>query len=298
MCHDCVMRSGGVSVSVVIPTHNAASTLGAQLAAVLGQVIDRSVEVIVVDNASSDDPASVVNAHSQGSFPVRTVTAAEGSGVAYARNVGTAEAKGEVVVYCDADDVVRPGWLQAMAQALDADDIAGGVLDVTAINSPQVQAMSWHPEIAELPTTMRFLPYATGASMGVRRAVWVDMGGFDESYIGGHEEVDFAWRAQLKGYTVGFAPTAVIDYRLRTSVRAVMRQRFGYGRSYAQLYSRFREQPIRRLSLKHEVKVVVGFLSSAPKELVAGRFPAWLAGLAWISGRWRGNIAYRVRCPL
>ena len=145
---------------------------------------------------------------------------------------------------------------------------------------------------------MRFLPYAIGACLGVRRAVWAALGGFEEGYRGGHEEVDFAWRAQLAGHRIAFAPTAVVDYRLRTTVGAVARQRFGYGRSYAQLYARFRAEAIPRTSARHEVKVVSGFVLSAPGEFRAGRWPLWVAGAAWTLGRWRGGLEHRVRSPL
>jgi GT2 family glycosyltransferase len=145
---------------------------------------------------------------------------------------------------------------------------------------------------------MRYRPYATGANLGVRRDVWEALGGFDESYVGGHEEVDFAWRAQDRGYTIAFVPEAVVDYRLRHSLRSMMRQRFGYGRSYAQLYSRFRGSPIPRARARHEVKVIGGFLVRGPGALLTSGRDEWLTGLAWTLGRWRGGLAYRVRPPL
>lgn len=283
---------------MVVPAHNAQATLGAQLEALATQVVRRPFEVIVVDNQSTDATAQVAHGFADRFAHLRVVTASAGAGVAYARNFGTALASGDRVVYCQADDIVRPGWLQAMSVALDSADLVGGVLDVRQINSAYVQSLSWHPTMTELPTTMRYLAYATGASLGVRLSVWRELNGFDETFIGGHEEVDFAWRAQLAGHTIGFAPEAVIDYRLRGSVKGVMKQRYGYGRSYAQLYSRFTDQPIRRLSLKHEVKVIGTFLISGPRECLAGRGNQWLAGLAWTAGRWRGNFAYGVRCPL
>lgn len=284
--------------TVVIPTHNAADTLGEQLAALASQVTDRSFEVIVVDNRCSDGSPEVAHSYADRFESLRVEPALDGAGVSYARNAGTRSARGDRVLYCDADDVVRPGWLKAMTDALDSYDIVGGVNDVTRINSPRVQSLSWHPTTTGLPTAMRYLPYAVGSNMGVRLAVWQELHGFDETYHGGHEEVDFAWRAQEAGHTIRFVPDAVIDYRLRDTVRGVMKQRYGYGRSYAQLYSRFQHAPITRHRLRREIRSLLSDLHALPRELLAGRGRMWLAGAAWTTGRWRGSIESGVRAPL
>lgn len=284
-------------VSVVIPAYAAATTLPTQLAALADQA-GPGLEVIVVDNASPDDTRRVALAARRTLPGLRVVSATRGRGVGYARNAGTSVATGECVLYCDADDQVRPGWVAAMTAGLAEAGLVGGVLDVRRINSPRTRSLSWPPDMDRLPTAMRHLPYAVGATMGVRRRVWAELGGFDETFVGGHEEVDFAWRAQRAGHRVAFAPTAVVDYRLRDTVGGVVRQRFGYGRTYAQLYSRHADEPIPRARLRHEVRVVGDFVMTAPREFGEGRGPLWLAGAAWIAGRWRGNLAYRVRCPL
>jgi GT2 family glycosyltransferase len=284
--------------SVVVPAHNAAYTLGAQLGALAAQQARRPFEVLVVDNVSTDGTAAVAWSYAGRVPGLRVVDAAGGRGVAYARNAGVREAAGAVVLFCDSDDEVRDGWVEAMTRALDDADLVGGPLEVARINAPDVVAAVPTPPVDRLPTAMRYLPYATGANLGVRKNVWEALGGFDETYVGGHEEVDFAWRAQFRGFSLAFVPDAVVDYRLRGSLRSMLRQRFGYGRSYAQLYSRFRESPIPRARARHEVKVIGGFLLGGPRSLLSARRTEWLAGLAWTLGRWRGGLAYRVRPPL
>jgi GT2 family glycosyltransferase len=185
-----------------------------------------------------------------------------------------------------------------MARALDDTDVVGGGLDVTRINGAEAQTWVGHPPTDALPVCMKYRPYATGANFGVRLAVWQDLGGFDESFLGGHEEVDFCWRAADRGHTVGFAEGSLVDYRLRDTRRGVVRQRVSYGRTYAQLYARFRDHPIPRTSVRHEVKVIVMFLAQAPGEWRSGHLTRWLAGLAWTWGRYRGDLRFRVRCPL
>lgn len=286
------------TISVVVPARNAATTLETQLRALADDPTAAGAEVVVVDNGSTDDTRAVAERCLAVLPGLRIVSATGGTGVAYARNAGTAVARGDLVLYCDSDDAVRPGWVGAMAAGLRDAALVGGVLDVDRLNDERALALSWPPDRTALARCMRYLPYGVGACLGVRREVWSALGGFDETYVGGHEEVDFAWRAQHAGHHLAFAPEAIVDYRLRASLVGVMRQRFGYGRSYAQLYARFRDQPVPRARARHEVKVIGGFLLSGPREARAGRGAPWLVGLAWTAGRWRGDLAYRVRCPL
>jgi glycosyltransferase involved in cell wall biosynthesis len=282
----------------VIPARNAAATIGAQLDALAAQDLTRVVDVLVVDNGSTDDTAQVARAYSARLPGLRVVSATSRNGVAHARNVGARDGAGDVILFCDADDVVRPGWVSAMAAALDGSDLVGGRVDVTRVNSPEVVAWTVPPPSDALPVCMRYLPYAIGANMGVRRRLWVRLSGFDETYVGGHEEVDFAWRAQEHGFAIGFVGDAVVDYRLRDNVRTTLRQRRAYGRSYAQLYSKFRHAPIPRTRARHELRSSAVLLLRGPRELLSGRGTSWLMELAWTLGRWSGDIAFRVRSPL
>ena len=171
-------------------------------------------------------------------------------------------------------------------------------VDVSRINDARTLRGVFTPPADRLPTAMGYLPYAIGCNMGVRRETWAAVGGFDESYVGGHEEVDFAWRVQESGGSLEFVPGAVVDYRLRGSLRTNMRQRFGYGRSYAQLYSRFRTSPISRGGPRQELRFVVRLVASLPRNLVTGQASMWLTAAAWTLGRWRGWLAYGVRPPI
>jgi GT2 family glycosyltransferase len=286
------------TVTVVIPVHNGAATLATQLDALVAQLCDLAFDIVVVDNNSTDDTAAVAAACARHVPTLQVIRATEGASVAYARNAGAREASTDAVLFCDADDVVRPGWVAAMARGLADHDIVGGRLDVTRVNSPGVQSWTAHPPDDALATAMKWRPYATGANMGVRVSAWRELGGFDESFVGGHEEVDFAWRALDLGRSLGFVPDAVVDYRMRSDLLGVWRQRFSYGRTYAQLYARHRGAGIARSSVRHEVKVIGLFLASVVREVSTGHGTRWLAGLAWTLGRYRGDLAYRVRCPL
>jgi hypothetical protein len=89
-----------------------------------------------------------------------------------------------------------------------------------------------------------------------------------------------------------------VDYRLRTTLARALRQRYRYGRSYAQLYSRFRHAPIQRAGLGEELRFFAKLVASAPRDFRTGRRNVWLTTVAWTLGRWRGWLAYGVRPPI
>ena len=98
-----------MTVSVVIPAFDTEATVGAAISSALWQTY-RDFEVVVVDDGSHDATGSIA-----GSFPepVRVVRQ-ENAGVAAARNRGVAEAQGELIAFCDADDVLLPQHLEAL----------------------------------------------------------------------------------------------------------------------------------------------------------------------------------------
>ena len=285
-------------VSVVMPAHNAAATLGRQLESLAAQQTSLSFEVLVVDNASTDATAAVAASYAERLPGLRVVTARDGAGPGYARNAGVRETRADLLLFCDADDEVRPDWVDRLTKALEDADLVGGSADVTRINDARTLAGVFTPDADRLPTAMGYLPYAIGCNMAMHRATWDLVHGFDESYLGGHEEVDLSWRVQEAGGTLAFAPDAVVDYRMRGSLRRSVLQRFRYGRSYAQLYAHFRHAPIERGSLRREAGFAARLLASAPRNLLTGNGSFWLTAAAWTLGRWRGWLAYGVRPPI
>jgi glycosyltransferase involved in cell wall biosynthesis len=103
-----------VRVSVIIPAYDAQSTVGAAISSVLWQTY-ADAEVVVVDDGSSDATGAVAAA-----YPERVrVVRQDNAGVAAARNRGIAEARGELIAFCDADDVLLPRHLEALVATLD-----------------------------------------------------------------------------------------------------------------------------------------------------------------------------------
>ena len=218
-------------LSVVIPAHNAADTLVEQLDGIAAGVADREVEIVVVDNRSTDATASVVEtwaASTPANLDVRVVAAADRAGEPYARNVGLDAARADRIAYCDADDIVHPGWVDAMVRGLDAAPYVTGPIDMTSLNEP------WIADVRGSSVTGESLlwdeiPYAHGCNMGFRRAELEAVGGFDERYIAACD-LDIAIRMFEAGHQLRFEPDAGVAYRLRPSLRATYEQGVFYGR--------------------------------------------------------------------
>lgn len=226
------------SVAVVIPALNAADTLGVQLEALQRQTYSGAWELLVVDNGSTDGTRELVGWWKARLPSIRLVDASSTRGSSHARNSGVAVTDADLIAFCDADDRAGEGWLQALVQAAVNFDLVTGRQEVGEINSSTVN--NWRPPRARgLPGKgSRFLPYAPSCNLAVWRDVYLRLGGFSPRYRQAHD-VDFSWRAQLAGYSLGFAPGAVMHYRYRASLRSLAHQSYASGYDAALLTNDF-----------------------------------------------------------
>lgn len=279
-----------------MPVLDGAETIGVQLAALAAQDYAGAWEVVIADNGSTDGTADIARSWAD-RLPVRVADASAERGINPARNAGLAAAGGDLVLMCDADDEVDPGWVRAMATAAERYDLLGGRIDDGSLNNGVVA--TWRPHNAEheLPVALRFLPFAVGANCGA----WADainaVGGFNPAYRRGGTDVEFFWRAQLAGYRLGYVPDAVVHYRHRPGLRLLARQFFRYGMADAQLYRDFRSAGLTR-DRPHEVwrawrLIAVNALRSRDR----ARRGACLRQLAQRLGRLRGSLRQRVVFP-
>src|SRR5271168_887855 len=101
-----------VNFTVVIPSRNVELSLGDQLDALAAQTFDGPFEVIVVNNGSTDQTASIAEGYNN-DLDLRVVEANDGSGVSYSRNAGAKVAVGDFVVFVDGDDIADVDLLSA-----------------------------------------------------------------------------------------------------------------------------------------------------------------------------------------
>jgi O-antigen biosynthesis protein len=218
-------------VSVVICTFNGARTLRATLEGV-ERLEYPELEVIVVDDGSTDDTAAVA-----ADFDVRLIRT-RNAGLASARNVGAAAATGEIVAYLDADAWPDPHWVHYLADTFER--TSSGAVGGPNIPPPGVNAVA--ESVAHSPggpihvlvsdTDAEHIP---GCNFAIRKDVLKEVGGFDPQFRAAGDDVDLCWRLQEAGQRIGFNPAAMVWHHRRSSVPAYWRQQRGYGRAEALL---------------------------------------------------------------
>jgi GT2 family glycosyltransferase len=280
-------------VSVLLPTLNAGATLGPQLEALAEQTYGGRWELLIGDNGSTDDTLEVAKAYEERIPELRILEVPE-RGKANALNASLAEARGELLVCCDADDIVDPRWMEALVEAARDCQLVGGFCDVYRLNDPTVRKWRRPFPADELPNIFRSKPFAVGCNFAVWRDVAVEVGGWNASYEGIGEDVDFCLRVQFAGHHICFAPRAVVHYRYRTTIGETIKQAYNYGLTEPQIYKKFRADGLVRPRLLRALLVWVFLLVTFPFVAInKGKRGEWLSLLAFRWGRALGSAKYR-----
>ena len=112
------LYSGDATVGVVVPLYNSKTTINETLASIVNQTY-RNLDILVVDDGSSDNGPRIVEQWSARDHRVRLIRQTN-AGVAAARNIGAAAATGEYLAFCDADDLWAPRKIELQLNALAA----------------------------------------------------------------------------------------------------------------------------------------------------------------------------------
>jgi GT2 family glycosyltransferase len=227
-------------LSVVIPSYDGRPMLAACLQSLRSQTLARDAfEIVVVDNGSVDDTEAWLRA----AHPdVCVIREARNLGFAEANNRGAAMARGERLVLLNNDAVAGPRFLEALEQAASASSapvaVAGRILDAGGAEIEfggsdiggfgfGFQRSSWQAGFAECADGGE-LPFACGGAMLIRRADFVQLGGFDPDYFAYYEDVDLGWRLWLSGRRVVYARDAEVRH-----------ERHGTGRRFSDRWRHF-----------------------------------------------------------
>jgi GT2 family glycosyltransferase len=282
--------SGRPMISVVIPVRNGMPWIETQLVAVSTQAMSADWEVVVADNGSQDGTRSCVERWSERSPRVRLVDASARRGPGAARNVGVRRAHGRMLVFCDADDVVQPGWLASMVAVLADADLVAGVFDFSSLNGG--------PRSDPIPAATRamgFLPYALGANLAVRREAFEAAGGFSEDLAAG-EDIDLCWRLQLAGYRFAISTDGAVAKRDHAGGRPTLRTAWTYGQCATLLFLRFRGEGMRR-DLRGAMKAWLWLVAAIPGMVAPARRRQWVRTFGIRAGRLAGSVTHRAFFP-
>lgn len=228
--------------SIVVPVLNAARTLPACLRA-LAHLRPSPDEVVLVDNGSIDESLLLAKTFARESHPFRTqILSATPRGASLARNRGIKAAGGDIILFTDADCSPAPDWLGRLLEPFDDHRIgavAGRVVGDPGSTLPELFSALYTlrlPEEGSLHDRWTLIQggYPT-ANLAVRRTVLEGLDGFDERMTIYGEDYDLCARLYREGWQLRYRPDARVLHHHRTTLRALLRQAYGFGLGHAYL---------------------------------------------------------------
>jgi len=198
----------------------------------LQQTAGDDVEIILVDNGSTDDSISRVNEE----YPaVRVVSSPDNRGYAGGCNLGAGQARAPFLLFLNNDTTHEDLWIEKLLKILTSDDRissvqpkilnyfqkdhfdysggCGGFMDLLVF--PFVRGRIFDTIEKDLGQydDPREIFWASGTAFLTRREIFQNMGGFDETLFAHMEEIDYHWKCHLAGYRVLAVPSAVVYHR-------------------------------------------------------------------------------------
>jgi glycosyltransferase involved in cell wall biosynthesis len=215
-----------LSVSIILCTRNRVAGLRQTLES-LGKVGIRSnwkAEVIVVDNASTDDTARVVRQAKLGNMEVRYLYEGQG-GKACGLNAGLAQARGEFILFTDDDVLVAEDWAEQIVSAFrndGCDAVTGQITLASHLLRPWLTPMHrWWLASSHDARPHEGSRELIGANMGFHRSVLERVPAFDPELgpggLGLGEDTLFGWQLVEAGFKIGYAPKAAVVHQLDVS---------------------------------------------------------------------------------
>jgi len=294
------MMNRSVEISVIIVSWNQKDLLRACLRSLYSSSGSAAIEVIVVDNASSDGSATMVEIE----FPqALVIRAGENLGFGRATNLGASRARGKYLLLLNSDTEVCEDTCSKMADFMTEHPDVGivGCRLVDPVGRAWQRSYgnfpTWRAELCEAlflssifprsrifegthirseSAIVRACDWVSGAAMMIRRSAWDAVRGFDEAFFMYYEDVDLCWRVRAAGFTVVFFPFAHVIHHQGASV----------GKGSAGLLFDLESQRI--FCRKHYSRVhclLIQLVVALRCALRVAVFPA----LAVVSGRYRGR---------
>lgn len=254
-------------LSVIICSRNGAAGVDRCIRALAGQTIWSALELIVVDDGSTDATSDIGRAHA-----AKVVRHATNRGLAAARNSGLDAATTPVVAFLDDDCEPEPAWAEQLLTGYDEGVIGVGgpvlpaardgfVLGYLERNNPlkpqeanlaKSNKLAWRLKLYlrrqwtqadESP--LREVYSFAGANMSFLRQALIEVGQFDERFRFGGEELDLCMRIR-RAFPSGrltFIPEARVAHHFKSSMRDTLRRSRSYGRGSARLYRKWPSLP-------------------------------------------------------
>ncbi len=220
-----------MDVSFVVPVFNHLDLTQACLASLQDTVKSVDYEVILVNDGSDSETAEGLRKLAGGR--IKLVENERNQGFAHANNLGVAHARGEILVLANNDLVFKKGWLKPMLDGLQSAENVGLVGNVQrsvstgeidhagAYVSPKGNAIHIRKTNRRSLRTPKYNRYdlITGACCAIPRELYNNVGGFDEAFLNGGEDVDLCLRLSKLGYQILVANRSVIQHHVSATRR-------------------------------------------------------------------------------
>jgi N-acetylglucosaminyl-diphospho-decaprenol L-rhamnosyltransferase len=299
--------SATAPITAAIVSWNTSDLLERCLRSLAGDVEAGRVDAWVVDNASDDGSPTMVREQ----FPwVHLVAATENLGFGPAVNLIGARTSTPWLAVANADTAVRPGAVEAMLAAGEADAMAGALAprlilpDASTQHSVFAFPTAGHALAANLnvdrlsgtlgnrlfllgawdPDIPRRVPWAIAAFLLVRRAAWDATGGFDDEQWMYAEDLDLGWRLRQAGWATRYVPDAAVEHESAASAE----QAWGDDRVMRWQQSTYAWMIRRRGLVRTRMVAVINYGNAALRWFIV-LLPARVAGPRWRlrRDRWR-----------
>lgn len=199
--------------SIVIPAFNAADTLAQTLDSLQAQTLT-DWEALVVDDGSSDETAALVRGYAKADARI-ILLRNPGKGPSDARNFGALRAQGEILAFCDADDLWEADKLMTLAAAFTAR--AGDALfgQIAFFNEDPTR-ITTQSTVPDGEVTVQMLlgenPVCTMSNLAIRTRTFAALGGFRSDMVH-NEDLEFLIRLVAEGFYLRGIDQLMVRYR-------------------------------------------------------------------------------------
>ncbi|MCP5229435.1 glycosyltransferase [Accumulibacter sp.] len=273
------------SVTVIIPVRNGMAVLPDCLAALRQQSYPSAkLEVIVIDDESTDDTAAMVQAEmdawsKEGSSPRLRLIQKPWGGAGAARNRGVQEAEGDVVLFTDADCEPTLNWVEEMMKPLADEEIqavAGGYLTKQQSAVARLAQTEFEDRYRYV-ARHRFIDIAFTHSCAVRRQAFLDTQGFDERIPNNADDLELSYRLAQHGHRIVFAPKGLVYHRHPATWGDYISKKIGRGYWRTLVFKRYPEKLVRDSYTPQTLKFQILLSALAPSLSILA-----LSGVAWL----------------
>jgi glycosyltransferase involved in cell wall biosynthesis len=213
-----------MDVSIVVPVYNGEKTIRSCLASLQDQSFKGGMEVIVVDDGSTDKTRAIVK-----EFKNVKLLSQDHQGPAKARNLGAKKARGEIIVFTDSDCTADQKMVEGLVKACREKGVAG-VQGGYRTRQEELMARFIQAEIEERYKLMkknRFIDFIGTYCCAYRRDVFLKEGGFDEGFpLASGEDTEFSFKLSEKGHRLIFRPEAFSYHFHPTSLVKYLKTKF------------------------------------------------------------------------